>query len=282
VKRGLAFFVMPGLLIAGLAVGYAFICGAAELNGDFGAVVVEKDRNILNWTQSYIESMGVGVPPKNMDGAQAKAMAKRAAIVDLQRNLLEFVKGVRIDARTTMDNFIADDFVRQEVNGMIKNVELLEGEWDGEAYTISGRIILPQIRALISKAPAFEPVRQQPKPAEPPRQPGTRYTGLVIDVRHLSLVPSMTFNVLDGNGKTLYGMSFVNQDIYLQSGLCAYYDDVNYAKNEVHVASNPIIVSAVELLSGNVDIVISNEDALKIRNSTYDFRSECKVIVVCK
>ena len=146
---------------------------------------------------------------------------------------------------------------------------------------MNGRIELPQIRVLIATAPAFEPVRP-PKPAEPPRKSGARHTGLIIDVRHLPLIPSMTFNVLDGNGSALYGMSFVDENSYLQSGLCAYYNNINYAKGEVHVASNPIVAKAVRLASGNVDIVISNGDASKVRSSTYDFRRECKVIVVCK
>jgi hypothetical protein len=268
-------------LAGGLAVGRGSVCEAAESDGGPGIVIVEKDRNVLNWTHNYIESIGIGIPPRNMSGAQAKAMARRAAVVDLQRNLLEFVKGVRIDGRTTMENFIADDFVNQRVTGMIKNVQLVDGEWDGESYTMSGRLELPQIRVLITSAPAFEPVRP-PKPKEPPRQSGARYTGLVIDVRHLPLVPSMTFTVLDGNGSAVYGMNFVNQENYLQSGLCAYYNNINYAKGEVHVASNPVVVKAVKLSPGNVDIVISNGDASKIRNSAYDFRRECKVIVVCK
>jgi hypothetical protein len=92
----------------------------------------------------------------------------------------------------------------------------------------------------------------------------------------------MTFNVLDGNGSAVYGMGFVNQDNYLQSGLCAYYNNIDYAKGEVKIAANPIIVKAARLSPGNVDIVISDGDASKIRGSTYDFRRECKVIVVCK
>jgi hypothetical protein len=282
-KRSLAFWAIGILLMltGWLTTGHMSACEAAEFDDGPGIVVVEKDRNVLNWTQNYIESIGIGIPPKNMKGAQAKAMAKRAAIVDLQRNLLEFVKGVQIDGRTTMENFIADDFVNQRVTGMIKNVQLVDGEWDGESYTMSGRLELPQIRVLISSAPAFEPVRP-PKPVEPPRKSGARYTGLIIDVRHLPLIPSMTFNVLDGSGSVVYGMSFVNQENYLQSGLCAYYTNINYAKGEVHVASNPIVVKAAKLSPGNVDIVISNGDASKVRSSTYDFRRECKVIVVCK
>jgi hypothetical protein len=273
-------------LVWGL-LGSVPLCSAAETDADdsgAGNVEIVKERGLLNWTQNYVESTGVGVVPKGMKGAQGKAMARRGAVVDLQRNLLEFMGGVQIDGRTTLDNFMADDLVRQEVHGIIQGVELLDGTWDGESYTVSGRIRLQQIRQVVVKAPVLQQqvlIVEAPAPA-PKSSGGARYTGLIIDARHLPLLPSMTFNVLDGNGKAVYGMNFVNQANYLQSGLCAYYNNINYAKGEAHVASNPIVAKAVRLADGNVDIVISNADASKVRNSTFDFRRECKVIVVCK
>ncbi|MDR1620855.1 MAG: hypothetical protein LBS00_00610 [Synergistaceae bacterium] len=105
------------------------------------AAEVEKERPITHLGKDYIETSGVGVAPKNFIGRpQGKALARRGAIVDLQRNLLETLKGVQIDSRTTLDNFMADDFVRQEVEGMIKGVEILDGTWDGELYTVTGRV----------------------------------------------------------------------------------------------------------------------------------------------
>ena len=123
---------------------------------------------------------------------------------------------------------------------------------------------------------------EEEKKTPPARRTAGRFTGLVIDARHLSLVPAMTFNVVDESGRAVYGMEFVNRQNYLQSGLCAYYNNINYARGEVHVASNPIVTRAVRLTSGNVDIVIPNSDAAKVRGSSYDFRAECKVIVVSR
>jgi hypothetical protein len=258
---------------------------AAE-SEDPGSVVVQKDRNLLDWTQSYIESTGMAVAPTGTKGAQAKALARRGAIVDLQRNLLEFMGGVQIDSRTTMDDFMASDRVRQEIHGVIKNVELLDGTWDGESYTVSGRIRLPHLRVVVAANvppnPANVAVVEEEKKTPPAKRTGGRFTGLIIDVRHLPLVPAMTFNVFDTKGRAVYGIEFVEREHYLQSGLCAYYNNINYAKGEVHVASNPIVATAVRLSSGNVDIVISDNDAAKVRGSSYDFRREGKVIIVSR
>ncbi|MBQ8693782.1 MAG: hypothetical protein IJ520_11640 [Synergistaceae bacterium] len=264
-------------------------------------VITQKEKGLLNWTESYIEASGMAVGPKNMRGAQAKALARRGAMVDLQRNLLEFLVGVQIDARTVMEDFMANDTVRSEVHGIIKNVEVTGGEWDGEAYTVKGRIKMGQIRKVV--APVYpvvgatpditileedEPeevqVKKQVRKAKPakPKSKKSRYTGLVIDVRHLPYVPSMTFNVYDQKGRLVYGMGHVNQSNYLQSGFCAYFTNINYAKGDLRVASSPITAKAVRLGDGNIDIIISNSDASKIRSSSYNFRKECKVIVVSR
>ena len=248
-----------------------------DVNGP-GAVVVKTENGLMNWTENYIEATGMAVAPTGKKGAQGKALARRGATLDLQRNLLEFMKGVRIDGQTTMNDFMAEDRVRSEISGIIKNVEVMRGEWDGEAYTVTGRIKLPPVRAVV--APKI-PVDKTYKESKPKKSAG-RYTGLVIDARHLPLVPSMSFRVLDESGKPVYGMEFVDYDRFLQSGLCAYYNNINYAKGEVHVAGNPIVAKALKLKNGNVDIVVSNAVAAKVRGSSYDFRKDCKVIVVSK
>jgi hypothetical protein len=113
---GVAFFLV-------LCLAFGGICEAAE-SGDIddgpGSVVVQKEHGLLDWTQNYIEATGMAVAPNGTKGAQAKALARRGAIVDLQRNLLEFMNGVQIDSRTTMNDFMAEDRVRSEVHGLIQ------------------------------------------------------------------------------------------------------------------------------------------------------------------
>ncbi len=250
--------------------------GADDGEDGPGAVIVRKENGLIDWTENYIEAKGMAVAPTGTKGAQSKALARRGAILDLQRNLLEFIKGVQIDSKTTMIDFMAEDRVKSEVSGMIKNVEVMDGTWDGESYTVSGRIRIAQIRTTVA------PNVKGKKVVEPKQKSTGKFTGLVLDVRDLPLVPSLTFRVLDEGGKPVYGMDFVDYDKYMQSGLCAYYHNLNYAKGETHVATNPIVTKALRLGDGNVDIVVSNAVASNIRGSSYNFRKECKVIVVSK
>ncbi|MDR1649488.1 MAG: hypothetical protein LBR71_04440 [Synergistaceae bacterium] len=275
------------VVVMGLLASSGMAWAAEEsLGAGSGSVVIQKDRNLLDWTQDYIESTGTAVAPTGTKGAQAKALARRGAEVDLQRNLLEFMAGVQIDARTTMDDFMANDRVRTEVHGIIKNVELLGGEWDGEAYTVSGRIRLTRLRnvvvANISPNPVAVAIVEEEKKIPPAKKTAGKFTGLLIDARHLPLIPSMTFNVFDTKGRAVYSIEFTDRQHYLQSGLCAYFNNIEYAKGDLHVGTNPIVAKAVRLSAGNVDIVISDGDAAKARGSSYDFRRECKVIIVSR
>jgi hypothetical protein len=274
---------MVSLLAAALVLAMSFcaLAASAEAEAPQGsAVVAQKENGLIDWSKNYIEATGMAVAPKETTGAQAKALARRGAIVDLQRNLLEFLVGVQVDARTTMNDFMATDRVRSEINGMIKNVDLLDGTWDGESYTVSGRVKLPQL--LVCVAPEIEINSPKPKPEGKPSRTLGKYTGLVIDSRHLPLAPSLAFRVADETGREVYGINFADPVFAAQSGLATYYNNIEYAKGEIRVASSPIVTKAVRLSADSVTIVIPNSAAAKIRGSSYDFRRECKVIIVVK
>jgi len=98
--------------------------------GEPGCVIVQGDNSLPAWGRSFIESTGTAAAPRRATGAQAKALARRGAIVDLQRNLLRVLNGVH------------GDLARSEARGIIRNIELLEGTWNGEYYTVTGRIRL--------------------------------------------------------------------------------------------------------------------------------------------
>jgi len=144
-------------------------------------------------------------------------------------------------------------------------------------YPVVG--VMPDITIIEEDEQEEVQVKKQVKKVAPKK---ARYTGLIIDVRHLPYKPAMTFNVYDTKGRLVYGMGHVNQSNYLQSGFCAYFTNINYAKGDLLVASSPIVAKAVKLGDGNVDIIISNSDAAKVRSSSYNFRKECKVIVVSR
>jgi hypothetical protein len=79
-------------------------------------------QGMINWTTGEVYATGIGAPPPNaVNFAQARAMAERAAQVVAYRNLLEIVKGVRVDSETVVENFMTkSDIIRTKVDGIIK------------------------------------------------------------------------------------------------------------------------------------------------------------------
>lgn len=76
----------------------------------------------INWSKGIITAKGSGAPSKEAKNiAQARLMAERAALSDARRNLLEVLKGVRIDSETLVENFIVkSDQIRLQAEGFIQ------------------------------------------------------------------------------------------------------------------------------------------------------------------
>src|SRR5512139_3481392 len=82
----------------------------------------------VNWTSGEVYATGVGaLLPNAANPAQARAMAERAAQLVAYRNLLEVVKGVRVDSDTVVENFMArSDIIRTKVDGIVRGARLVK------------------------------------------------------------------------------------------------------------------------------------------------------------
>jgi len=93
-----------------------------------------------DFQRDIIQATGQGFPPKDVnDPNKSKMMAKRAAIIDAKRNLLEEIKGIQIFSNTTIENYIiSNDTIRTKVNGIINNVDIVNISYkpDGSAIVI--------------------------------------------------------------------------------------------------------------------------------------------------
>lgn len=96
----------------------------------------------------------LGIPLKAQSNeAQAKLMAKRAAVIDAQRNLIEKIYGIQVDSGTRVKDFIAkDDQISGKVKGFIKNAEIISESYSKDGvYKVTIRIDLESLRKLMGK-----------------------------------------------------------------------------------------------------------------------------------
>src|SRR5512139_2950167 len=111
--------VLGGMAIILMLMGVA----SAQLMGTIKDVETQVgSTGKVDWTTGVVTAVGIGAPPANAaNPAQARAMAERAAQVVAYRNLLEAVKGVRVDSTTTVENFmVTSDVIRTQVSGFVQ------------------------------------------------------------------------------------------------------------------------------------------------------------------
>jgi hypothetical protein len=258
-----------------------------------GAQLVEPvgNKGAVNWTDGYIEAVGIGAPPEQYLGKpQARPNALRAAQVDAYRNLLEVINGVRVDSATTIRDFtVESDVVNTQVQGMVRGAKVMKQEYlsDGTVEVtvrmpLSGNfaaVIVPRILGRKPAAPPPPSVPQRPAPAPG----GEVFTGLVVDARGIQARPAMSPRVLDESGREIYGSMNVEREYAVQQGMSGYARDLTAAQSNPRVTSNPLSVKGLRTEgAGRSDIVIANADAEKIFASAENmsFLKKCRVMIV--
>ncbi|MBW2720748.1 MAG: LPP20 family lipoprotein [Deltaproteobacteria bacterium] len=251
-----------------------------------GEVVQQFDQGSINWSTGKVVAVGIGAPPsKPANMAQARAMARRAAITVARRNLLEISQGVQVDSMTLVKDFtVRSDIIRTSVQGVVRNAQVID-----TAYMSDGSV---EVTMVMSLGGEFANVILPPPPVGtvfPLPPPGTEmpasqvYTGMVIDARGLGARPAMAPKIVDESGKEIYGSAMVNREFAVQQGMVGYAKDLSAAQVNSRVTDRPVTIKALRTSgAAKVDVVISDSDAAKLTSAAENlsFLQKCRVMVV--
>jgi len=256
----------------------------------------------VNWESDsqMVEAFGIGVPPENVHPAKGRALARRAAIVDAQRNLLEEIQGVQVDSETTIQDLaVASDTIRTKVSGLLQGAKVLQEHYNKDgSYEV--RVGLPLYGATGSVAsvaiPAVAPAEVVPVAApqleaipEPKQAEITQagHTGVIIDATGLGLKSTFSPVIYDTNGRVIYGMSNINPDFAVSNGMVAYAKSVEGAHSIARVGANPLVLKAVAVRGGKnsankVNVVVTPEDGdiILLANANTKVLEKCAVAFV--
>jgi hypothetical protein len=240
----------------------------------------------VDWTTGVLTAVGIGAPPAQpANAAQARAMTERAAQVVAYRNLLEAVKGVRVDSTTTVENFIVtSDVVRTEVSGIIQGATIMDKKYmsDGSVeVTVGMKITGALAESLLPKTPPMPPTGLTGTLA--PAAAGQLYTGLIVDARGLGIKPAMAPKILNEDGKEVYGSAWVSRDYAVREGMVGYLKDPIQAQTNPRVTDKPLMVKAIKAAGdARVDMIITNADAAMLHSASENLRilQKCRVIVL--
>ncbi|OGW18526.1 MAG: hypothetical protein A2072_03685, partial [Nitrospirae bacterium GWC1_57_7] len=230
-----------------------------------------------------ITAVGIGAPPAQpANPAQARAMAERAAQVVALRNLLEAVKGVRVDSTTLVENFmVTSDVIQTSVSGLVQGAMVMDKKYmsDGSVeVTVGMKLTGALADTLLPRTPPTGLTGTLV-----PAAPGDAYTGLIIDARGLGLRPAMAPKIVNEEGKEVYGSAWVSRDYAVREGMVGYLKDPIAAQTNPRVTDRPLIVKALRVSGeGRVDLVITNADAVMLHGASQNlsFLEKCRVIVL--
>ena len=144
-------------------------------------VVENLSSGAINWSQGVVSAKGSGAPPKGITNpAQARLMTERAAKADALRNLLETVKGVRVDSETTVENFTAkSDRVLTRVSGIVVGARVVNTRYlsdGGVEVTVEVNMTGELLAVMLQELPPLSlPAMPSPPPPQPipfPSKPG--------------------------------------------------------------------------------------------------------------
>ena len=249
-----------------------------------GAWVFPAAAQDMDWSAGVVEAIGIGVPPVNIRSkAQGRAMAVRAATADAQRNLIETLQGVSVDAETTVLDAMASDVIRTKVKGILRGARRMGPPRhleDGSVeITLAVRMRGDLTDVLLPKEGFAEPAPLPEPKATEPEGP----TGLIVDARGLGLSPAMAPKVVDDEDRLVYGAKVVNRDAAVQHGIAAYEKDLDLAKKSDRIGISPIVVKGIKATGRNkTNVVVAEAEGEQVRKAADGraFLNQCKVIMV--
>ena len=284
-----------------------------KVSGSQSTQIVEQmgDKAKINWSEGYIEAVGIGAPPERYIGKpNARPMALRAAKVDAYRNLLEATKGVRVDSTTVVKDFtVESDVINTQVEGLVKGAKVVNQDYlsDGTAE-VTLRIPMAGGQSLISvlnidnkSEPAFVPPERLIPPADAVKKPdplppetqkksitydsSKPVTGVIFGLEgrafQRQLLP-VIITIADGNKQiTVYSVKSVKPPVIRSYGVVRYADDREQAKKNTYVGDNTVVIPVTDVTKENM-LVIGADAARVIRDTSMhgnDYLSDAKVIV---
>ncbi len=294
-KKYLKYILAVALFFA--ALNNATITEAAYMSNSVYSVNTFAKANQLN-EQNSISAIGYGLPPQNGN----KILARRAAIVDAQRNLLERINGVQIDSETFMEDFIiSSDVVRSQVSGLIKGAVITnEGEnLDGSYYVelsvpMYGRngsiasVAIPALTANMQQRPFASADVNNFTEQEVQALTSYEYTGVIVNAKGMDLEKTFAPVIYDTDGRIIYGIQNLDKDLAITYGMVEYSESLEeVAGGNCRAGNNPLVINAVDVRGGKnsvnkVNVVVSVEDGNKVllANDKSGMLANCAVVFV--
>lgn len=104
----------------------------------------------------YLETKGLGLPPKNIENRaenqfERRAKCRDAALIQAQFEMLSILKGVHLEGGTTVENAMATDSkIKATVDDVLRGAKIESTEWDhDDTCIVTLRISKARIKRMM-------------------------------------------------------------------------------------------------------------------------------------
>lgn len=255
-----------------VAIGFAVACLPALANNSA-------------FESGMVEATGFGTVDmtKVASKVQAKMMTKRAAQVDAQRQLAERIRGIRLTAGTTVEDYeVTSDIVATRVKGSLQGAFIV----DSKVYEEEGSFVAEMTMAvcLFAKDPRcqskpsfteqLKEVMPKPAPAESftPKAPVTQnYSTFVLDARKQPYAASLITQVFDDSGKLVLSSDELEKQ---QNKMLV------WSSNPSEYAGAESTTIKVQQVANQSNLVLTSDDANQLYHAMSDQAKSGRLVIL--
>ena len=258
--------------VVALTLAGAPLCAHAEV-GRLGTDVIETSPNgEINWTGGWAKAIGTGYGPNNAPASLSRTLGERAGYALALRNLLEVIKGVRVDSESLVQGHMKDnEVVKAKVSGLIRGAHIVRsgaGRDGGIEVQVKAPLWGIDSGAFLStfRKSGFDIPSDAPTPAVD--------TPVLVDARGLGMTPALFPKIVNEQGYEIYSASKVDPTMLDQTGPAQYLSLSRDIDLESYYFPRAYVVRPVRLaddtlpFNGPISITMRATDAVGTMRST--------------
>ncbi len=107
----------------------------------------------INWTEQVVRATGYGSPNPNMPPGSRRAGAIEAAKATARKNMMQVVKGINLDSKSTIENLISkDETLETQINGVVRSFRIIDTRYiQAGAIEVDVEVSLSSLYEILPK-----------------------------------------------------------------------------------------------------------------------------------
>ena len=184
----------------------AFMLAAVMVIATMGEAMAQ---DAIDWAKGTVTVVGMGIaPPDAVNAAQARMLARRAAVADGYRQLAESIKGVNVDAESTVERMMTvSDVVNTKVSACIKGAQVVAEQITPDGgYEVTMVVPIYGVSNSLAEAVLTKPAAKIPFPSPTPNVAPTPATTVHVQVNITQNTPTQPAQTYTHQSTSFAGM----------------------------------------------------------------------------